>query len=260
MASSRHFYVYDSSGKLAENHGLGIKEARSKKAMVSPTTCFSEVFKKPYGLELWSEQRLCEACDGNPRYANESLKQYHVRMKEAASSKLRMAQKFGVDLHHATEQPRGSVIAPEMQGYVDYFWQWMDENVDRDLAIEEMVADTRIGLAGKLDRRVLMKNGGMAILDLKNSSFNGKPDNISESHCPQLAAYRSGVIEKYRLSDKPRCINLHVNRDTPGPIWAKEWTPEELDEGYIKMKVAAWCWSVENSHWPVGRWSLSFSQ
>lgn len=259
MASSRHFYVYDTSGRLAENHGLGIKEARAKKAFVSPTTALSEVFKKPYGIELWQKQKLLEACDANPRFANEDLKQYLVRMEHIASEKLRTAQAFGTRLHHATEQPRGSFIAPEMQGYVDFFWQWMDENVQQDLAIEEIVADTRIGVAGKLDRCVIMKDGSMAILDIKNSSFEKKP-NIGDSHCPQIALYRAAVVEKYGLSDKPRGINLHFNRDEPGPVWPKEWEAEELDEGYITMKVAAWCWSRMNSHWPVGPWSLSFLQ
>lgn len=259
MASSRHFYVYDESGKLVENHGIGIREARDKKAFVSPTTALSEIFKKPYGIELWQKQRLAEACDANPRFANEDIKSYTERMEHIASEKLRTAQDFGNKLHHATEQPRGSFIAPEMQGYVDFWWQWWDENVQQDLAIEEIVSDVRIGVAGKLDRRVLMKTGEMAILDIKNSSFEKRP-NIGDSHCPQLALYRSGVVEKYGLIEKPRCINLHFNRDEPGPIWVKEWTAEELDEGYITMKVAAWCWSRQNKHFPNGPWSLSISQ
>jgi hypothetical protein len=258
MASSRHFYVYDASGKLCEDHGLGIRQAREKKAMVSPTTALSEVFKKPYGIELWQKQRLAEACDANPRFANEEIKAYTDRMEHIASEKLRVAQEFGIKLHHATEQPRGSYVIPEMQGYVDYYWQWMDENVQQIIAIEEIVADTRIGVAGKLDQRVIMKTGEMAILDIKNSSFEKKP-NIGESHCPQIALYRSGIVERYGLSDKPRGINLHFNRDYPMPVWPKEWTAEELDEGYVTMKVAAWCWSRQNKHWPNGPWSLSIS-
>jgi hypothetical protein len=101
----------------------------------------------------------------------------------------------------------------------------------------------------------------MAILDTKTQGIKEGGDHyISESWAPQLAAYQEGVMQKYSLIEKPRCINLVVNSTTPAPVIPIEWTSGELEDGYQLMTIAAWLFSKSTSHWPCGVWSLEYKK
>lgn len=252
--SSRHFYVLE-NGQWSPDHGLGIRDARKKKAFPSPTTVLADVFAKPFHLNRWLRQQLVSACVESPMYANETMEEYYNRVDRLSNSKSEKATAFGTAIHNAVEQPRGAFVQPELIPYVDYFWQWYDENVERDLAIEEIVADTRIGIAGRNDRRVIMRDGTMAVLDVKTQGIKDK-HYVSDSWSPQGGLYVEGIQHMLSLTERPRFINIIINSNEPQPVIPHEWSSAEIDDGYKLMTVASWCFSHKNNHWPVGKWDL----
>ena len=255
--SSRHWYVYGASGQLEEAHSLGIKEARQKKAFISPTTVIQEVRATPFHLMRWQRQQLVNACIDSPPRPNEPLAEYYERVNEMSFRRSDEATYFGKKIHTIAEHYPAQQLDPALESWYIYIRDWFDTHVSQDLAQEERIADTDIGVAGTLDRRIVtLTRGELAIVDFKTQ---GIKDRIyyGDSWPKQLSFYANATRKKWALPCNPKCINVVIDSTAPNPCITKEWSDEEINDAYRDFLSETWLWSRDNRHWPCGLWDLS---
>lgn len=260
--SSRHWYSQQPNGSVEPRHGLGIKEARQQKLFASPTTVLSEVRATPFHLERWKRQQLVAACmDSPPKvYEDGSIEHidlYYDRVNELSFRKSDVATDFGKRIHSIAEHYPAQHIDPALQPWYEQFKLWHDEHVEQDLAQEECVADKDLGVAGTLDRRIVLRGTHeITVIDVKTQGIKDRV-YYGDSWCPQLATYANAIRKRDSLPMNPKCINVIIDSTAPNKLITKEWSSEEINEAYQDFVCVLWLWSRECRHWPVGQWSLA---
>lgn len=253
--SSRHFY-YLENGKLTACHGIGIAEARAKLAFVSTTSVSKEVRATPFQLARWARKQLVKACQNYPKLAHEDDDAYYLRVDSASWELSDTAKDFGTALHdmveHYPDLPDNHALLP----WYDQYRAWHEANVAEVLSSEEIVADVQLGIAGRLDRKVILKDGRRAIVDIKTQ---GVKDRVyyGDDWIKQLSLYAHADMRMNNLPSIPTAFNLVVDSGKPAPITAKEWSRTELLDAYQEFTAEVWLWSTMNNHWPVGKWALA---
>jgi hypothetical protein len=256
--SSRHFYTLSSDGSVQEAYGLGIREARAAKAFISPTTITEEIRATPFHLKRWQRQQLVNACVDAPIVPGETTENYYDRVNDLSFRKSDAATTFGNKLHelakHFPLQPTDVTLGP----WYTYFKEWYDQNVREDLGVEERIADPDIGVAGTLDRRVVLHDGRLCIVDFKTQGIKDRV-YFGDSWPKQLGFYANATRKKYHEPETPACMNVVIDSTIPAPLIIKEWSKTEIEEAYKDFMCEAWLWSRDNTHWPCGKWNLNLA-
>jgi len=254
--SSRHFYTLEPDGSVQEAYGLGIREARAARAFISPTTVIEEIRATPFHLKRWQRQQLVIACLDAPMSPGEVVEDYYNRVNDLSFRKSDTATEFGKKLHdlaqHYPNRPSDIALMP----WYEYFKEWYDENVQEDLGIEERIADPAIGVAGTLDRRVVLRDTRLAILDFKTQGIKDRV-YFGDSWPKQLSFYGNAARKKFTYPETPICINVVIDSTAPAPLITKEWSKTDIDEAYKDFLCEVWLWSRDNTHWPCGKWNLN---
>jgi hypothetical protein len=253
--SSRHWYVRGPNGEIQEAHHLGIKEARQQKAYISPTTVLQEVRATPYNLDKWKRQQLVAACMDAPAAPQEDPAAYYERVNELSFRRSDTATDFGKRLHAIAEHYPDRQLDDTLNPWYDRFAEWHTMYVQEDLGLEERVMDTYLGVAGTLDRRVILKDGRLAIIDVKTQGIKDRV-YIGETWDKQGSVYVNAVRRRDSLPMNPVFINVIVDSTAPNKFLMKEWLPDEINEAYREFIVELWLWSRSTRHWPVSEWSL----
>lgn len=250
--SSSHWYLVEGRS-ITPQHDATLREARKLKLFPSPTTIEKDIRANP-ALARWIKNEVAKAFVENPRLPEEADDAYASRCLEISDSIAREAAKRGTAIHDAIE--RGYSSDPIIQPFYDAYLPWHSANVEQTIDTEASLADTRIGVAGRVDRIIRHPAHGIVILDYKTQRIR-KTAAFYESFPRQLAFY----AEAYRNTnggELPRIMSVVIDSQTPSTPVAKLYTPEEQQASYREFLCQAWLWSNERDFWPAGYWAPNF--
>ena len=122
---------------------------------------------------------------------------------------------------------------------------WLNENVERCVWTEKVLIGN--GYAGRCDGLVRMKDGSLAVIDLKNRKVNPKYGTAAyESDVAQLAAYSECIEEK------PKAISVIIASNDPAVLQIREWERHEMDEAFNAFKCLVKVWAWTKNYTPPG--------
>jgi len=106
-------------------------------------------------------------------------------------------------------------IPDECKGYVLSFCSWLDVAVEEVLAVEEELRDETLGLIGHPDLIPKMKEGFVAVVDLKT------PIALRKTWQGQLSTYLELAKKKYDVK-KAGSLRLHPKGKMAKMIWYED--------------------------------------
>lgn len=241
---SGHWYRLDGSpaytviGKNGKERATTVRDARAMQLVPSVSTVLA-LEAKPQ-LTRWLVQQGMLAAITLPRDPLESDDQFMARALDDSQQQTRNAADRGTYLHGLIEtamrdgilrgvtEEDAAIVAPVLNWIETNFrgWQWHPER---------SFAHTELGFGGKMDLFGLY--GELAlVIDFKCKSGIAQKNKTAkdmayDQHVTQLAAYANGMG-----FPEARCINLFIDADVPGCIVAKEWTADEIDQGWAAFE------------------------
>lgn len=220
----------DTRAQMRRSTGAGRTYDIGGEQLPSVTTIINAVPGKDRILQAWAvKQALLDGAKRADLLAEDPEAWLDIA-KGAPGRSMRESGKIGTAVHEAVEA--GYIPAP--------LQAWLDTNVDQVLGQEVVLASTAHRYAGTADYVLLMKNGSVAVADLKT----GK--GLYAEVALQLCAYaRSDVAfsaQGGEADDAPkmtRGIGLHL-RDGKLAVWEASLT-DEVFEVFLGLR-AAWEW------------------
>jgi hypothetical protein len=169
-----------------------------------------------------------------------TIEEYLAILKEAKGASARKKKEAlldGTAGHDWCEQYIKSQIrfekAPEypddkLKRALEQFVKWAEENVDYWILSEARVCDVEREYAGTLDAVAKMKDGSLALVDLKFAS------HISPEYALQTAGY-TATFEKYGILFDKRII-VRLPKTLEMPEWDKVKKKYKMVENTIEVK------------------------
>lgn len=246
-----HFY-HAVTGELIDG---GLREARKLNglALPSPTTVLSLI--KGEGLLRYLKRQMWEATVTTPRQPRWTDDDYYEACLEYADEHAKAARERGGDLHNLIQRFHlsclGEVLPPPVPKHFidqyDSYLRWYEQYVDKTLAVEALVIGQ--GYAGRLDHCALLKDGRVAVLDIKSQDTtknNGRFRFYPDTWALQLGAY-AGALEPVQHVDV--LVSIAVSSNQPVALEAKYWERppahyHDLFLGLLKV------WNLSNNYWP----------
>lgn len=255
---SAHWYLKDGTAyyEVPKLDGSGprattIRDAFKAGAYRSVTNVLG-VLDKP-GLDAWKNEQCILAALTLPRVEGEDDHTFATRAMRDSDEQAKKAADAGTALHdlsggwlisgtlavnedserRAIDDPR-----PTMAQLVEPFQKWCHENLDPDQGLvmppESVMINHQHGYAGRVDFPVRLRDGSIAILDLKTQDVKlatteknkGQPKPaFYDEWAMQLAAYSRCIFAdgSYPPPMPWRLISLVMDRTKPG-LFEKEWT------------------------------------
>jgi hypothetical protein len=253
--TAAHWYGVDLATNLVvPRYEATLREARKEGLYPSPTTIEKDIRANPV-LARWIKNETAKAFVENPRNPGESDDGYAARCLDIADRIAREAAKKGVGIHDAIEHEGTTdpVILPFYEAYIP----WRDDHIEYTIGQETMLADRRIGVAGRVDKIVQHRQHGRVILDWKTQRVRKKPE-FYDSFPRQLSFYAEADKET-NGGILPRIMSVVIDSQNPSRPYEKLYTPEEQAAAYKEFLCHSWLWFNERDFWPVGKWSPSFT-
>lgn len=252
---------YDTDGK--PHHDADLRKARKVNLFRSVTSIDKDIFKNPF-IEQYKLDQLAEAAYENPRQPHEGVDDYCNRIYEASLEHMSNAADFGQQFHDAVDkfgtQPVPELLVP----YVDKFMEWKAANVLEVLSSEKTLVDHDIGVAGKMDTRLVHRVHGIVTADFKTQGIKtdkktGKKNkpNFYASFIRQLSFY--DAVECKLQGTFPSigpCLSIVIDSIEPSLPHERLWTKDETRAAYEDFVIAAYAYYKTKNYWPCGRWSL----
>lgn len=107
-------------------------------------------------------------------------------------------------------------IDEDIRGYVQSFRKWFDIQVEEVLLSEERLNDEALGYTGQIDLVVMLKEGIVALVDLKT------PTTSYPTWKMQIAAYRNLLQKEGILPERTGSLQLHPEGKTPRMKWYED--------------------------------------
>lgn len=167
-----------------------LRQARPKGLLPSVTSVLMEM--KSLALEKWKISMAVQAALTIDRLPEEGMDEFIERSMGDFTAVSDGYKEYGRRAHSICERiaKEGRLLStdPDLEHIAVMFWDWLQGNTVDVLAVEEMTA--AYGYAGCVDLVVQLKDGPVAIVDLKTQRpKQGKPFVAWESYAPQLVAY-----------------------------------------------------------------------
>lgn len=256
--SAAHWYTKD----LKPQHDADLRVARKELLYPSVTTIDKDVVKN-IALERYKLIELAKAAASTFKQAHEDDESYAKRIYELSLEYTNKAAEFGSKIHSAAEHWPKEPKHPEVKPWFDKLGEWISSEVSEVLATEQVIVDHTLGVAGKCDSIVRMRDDGrVAFLDYKTQGIKPKKSGkkaplIYPSWGRQLAFYSTshaksapdalGIgVEQAQY----RCISVIIDSTEASPPYIHEWKREEILGSYKEFVVAAWWWFNDRNYWP----------
>lgn len=253
-AESTHWYLKNGTPfyDVPKKDGSGPRPAHVgdafKAGAYRSVTNVLNVIGKP-GLVKWQVEQAILSSLTLPRVMNENEHQFAERVILDAESQTRKAAELGTLMHAYAEDylQNGALPKPERdQAIMAPFFAWVQQNVGAVVYSEIAVVNHEHCYAGKLDACVEMKDGSVAIIDIKskdvktNAKGEPKPE-FYEEWAMQLAAYEKCSRPDGLPMGSCRLISIVLNRQAPG-LFTEEWTTGKANH-YRAFLAACELWS-----------------
>lgn len=203
-----------------------LADARKEKLLVGIST-IANMLPKP-ALTAWLQEKAIYAALTLPRLPDEPLDEFAKRAVIDMTEQTRKAADFGTEIHDAIfDKLLAGIKPPEhLDQWVQGFREWADKNIEDVHALEFVVGDPALGVAGRLDADVTLREFGRTIIDAKTQGIkNGKP-NYYDTFPVQLAGYRH-CRQRECPEVKFRICSLVIDSATPGPCHANVWLGDD---------------------------------
>lgn len=242
-AESGHWYTRDGTptytlvGKNGKIRNTTLRDAREMNLIPSVTTILN-VAAKPQLIQ-WMQKQVLLAALTLPKIDVESEEAYLARILEDSKEQGRAAADAGTDIHAAIEAFYRGEVWNKHQEHVQACAKALDDHFGHQAWVAERSFGHELGFGGKVD---LHCHGIVADVKTKEFTDASKVDGYDE-HLMQLAAYRVGLGMPHA-----RCVNVFVSRSVPGLCVLKEWSDEELKDGWEMFMHLLRYWQIKNNH------------
>jgi hypothetical protein len=211
------------------NRPVTLADARKVMALPSVTNVLG-VLAKP-GLDAWKIEQGIMAALTLPRRGDEPLDAFAHRVVEDMGEQVEKAADFGSAIHAACEVYALNKQLPQdirLLGFLESWFHWFDDNVERIAAVEQVFVHHEHGYAGRVDMVALLKGVGWAVVDFKTQkvkrSAKGEAKPAFYDTWPlQLAAYRQAILAS-GAKDVKGLVSVVIDSANPGPVHVKHWT------------------------------------
>ena len=246
-SESNHWYTRDGlpqytvpSKKDGSPRATTLRDARTMNLVPSVTTVLN-VAAKP-ALLAWLQQQVLLAALTLPRRPDEPEKEYIDRIINDSKEQGRSAADAGTDIHASIQGFYEGGQVTKHQEHVDGCTKAIENVFGEHKWVSERSFAHELGFGGKCD--LFTPDGDGIVVDVKTKEFTD-PDKIGgyDEHLMQLSAYRVGLG-----LPNARCANVFVSRNVLGLAVVKEWSLDELNEGWEMFCHLLAFWQIKNSH------------
>lgn len=241
---SGHWYTqsgepaYTIKGSNGAERNTNVRDAR-KLGLVPSVTTVCNLEAKPQ-LTRWLVNQAMLAAITLPRDPHESDDEFMDRAMFDSQQQTRKAADRGTYIHGLIERAmrdgRVDGISEQDAAIVQPVLEWLDKTFPNRSWHPERSFASPLGFGGKIDLLGTWGDIEAVVIDFKCKSGiadKGKTakDMAHDQHITQLAAYAYGLGYT-----EARCINLFIDADVPGCIVVKEWTADEVDQGWAAFE------------------------
>jgi len=236
----------------ADNSGMTkttLAHARKQKLLVGISTIANQL-PKP-ALNAWLQEQAIMAALTLPRREGEPLDEFARRAVEDMNSKSQSSRDFGTQIHQAIEDHLdGRQRMPErLQPYLQGFTEWAEKNIEDLHALELVVGDPALGIAGKLDIDCTLKGFGRTVLDVKTQGVKDGKAVYYDTFGVQLAAYKH-CRERELPGVTFHTASIIIDSAQPGPVYCNVWLGcDAIHWKVFQNLLENWCY--QNSFNPA---------
>lgn len=130
--------------------------------------------------------------------------------------------------------------------YTEPWLEYIREEQVEPLAVEHIVFDTLLGVAGSIDFVGRDRHGEIMLADYKFRQRTKGRGKFYGKDCWQLAIEADIIKKKKGLDYDPPILSLCIDSDT-GEMFPKAWTGEERSRGLAIAKTAINAWRLINN-------------
>ncbi len=251
-----HWYRKDGT----PSHDSTLRDARKELLYRSVTSIDKEMFKNE-GLERYKIMSLAAAAFLNYPQPHESVKDYTKRVWDISCEKAEEAASFGTKVHNAIDA-WPTPPPDDVSAYVHQVAAWQDENITEILSSEKTLVCHWLGVAGRMDRRVIHKTYGPCVLDFKTQDVKvddkgRKKPAFWDSYVRQLAFYAAtDARNEGRYPSIDNCLSVVIDSNAPDKPFEHLWPKEEVWTAYEDFVIEVYRWCKNKGYWPAGKWEL----
>jgi hypothetical protein len=245
---SSHFYS-QTTGELIEG---GLREARKVSGLPSPTTVLGLI--KGEGLIRYFKRQAWEAAVTTPRLPGMSDEDHFQACLRWADEHSKIARERGGDFHtlcqrfHLSTMGEGDGLFEVPKAFAlqfDAYLKWYETYVQNTVACEQFVLGQ--GYAGRLDHLALLKDGRLAVCDVKTQSLaKSKSVTFYPSFFVQLGAY-AGALP----SPADVLVSVVVSADINPVVVEAKYSERPVSYYHQLFLGLLEVWMHENRYWPT---------
>lgn len=243
-SESNHWYTREGAPMYTVEAAKGgqrnttLRDARKLNLVPSVTTVLN-VAAKP-ALVQWMQRQVLLAALTLPRRPDEPEDDWVARIVDDSKEQGRAAADAGTDIHASIQNFYEGGPVTKHSDQISGCTKTITETFGLHGWIAERSFAHELGFGGKVD---LFSPDGV-VIDIKTKDFSD-PNKVEayDEHLMQLAAYRVGLG-----MPQARCANVFVSRSVPGLTKMVEWTPEDLDRGWLMFSALLNFWQLKNQH------------
>ncbi len=258
-----HFYTHE--GK--PQHDADLRVARKERLYRSITSIDKDEFVNEF-LQNWKVEQACYAAALSPRQPHESEDDYAQRVYELSLEYSKNAAEFGSKVHDSIEHYPMYPLDDTIKPWFDEYAKWHEENVEDIVASEKVVVDHGIGVAGRLDKILVIKGVGRCVVDVKTQNLKKddkgkKKVNWYDSWVRQLSFYAVCDAKETKSfpASIPRCASLVIDSNEPERPFLRVWDEDLVHAAYKQVVVAAWRYYTKKKFFPhkYGMFDIAFT-
>lgn len=229
--SNPHWYSVTETGAIVPCYSLPKKDGNGTKpptladarkmGLLPGISSIVNVLPKP-NLVNWRITQAILSSLTLPRNKGESEDEYAQRVIEDAEAQSDTARTFGSQIHQAIEDHLNGIqrMPPHLEPYLAGFMDWAKENIEDIHALELVVGDPALGIAGKLDMDCTIRGLGRCVCDTKTQTIKKGFTTYPEWVC-QLSAYehcrrREDGIDR-------QLVSIVINSAKPDQPYIHHW-------------------------------------
>ncbi len=237
-------------GANGKQRDTTLRDARKLNLLPSVTEIINTLDKP--ALTRWKLRQVTQACYNFPQPEGESYDTYHDYLLKCAFENSTDARDRGSEIHNCIEMilkdgyeaVRGvdgdirKIADAALLAIFRYTGTYLHDFVDGNTLTAEQIAVGN-GFAGMVDA-----HNDDFIIDWKTKDIEEGKRNYWPEMAMQLAAYNQA------LGGDHRCINVFIDRTTPGLVEIYEWPAEEIKTAWQKFELLLKYWQLAKNYFP----------